>query len=142
MGVAQRQLAYWDQSGLVRPHVEAAKGPGSRRLYSLTDVLRFKLVRRLRDTGLSVQKIRQALTYLDALLDEPAPLSELEVYTDGRRILVRRSDERLLDPLAQQFVLLLRLSDLLAEVQTEISAEVPEEDEEVPRPIAVQVGSV
>lgn len=117
VGLTQRQLTYWDQSALVRPRGRAAQGSGSRRLYTLLDVLQLKLVRRLRETGMSLQRIRHALRYLADLPDEPAPLAELEVLTDGKRILVKRSDEQLLDPLAQQFVLRLPLADLLAEVR-------------------------
>jgi DNA-binding transcriptional MerR regulator len=117
VGVSQRQLTHWDQTALLHPSGRAAHGRGSRRLYTLLDVLQLKLVRRLRETGLSLQKIRAALRYLANLPDEPAPVAELEILTDGKRILIRRSDEQILDPLARQFVLRLSLADLLAEVR-------------------------
>lgn len=121
-GVTQRQLTYWDESAVVRPHGRRAQGRGSRRLYTVLDVLQFKLVRRLREAGLSLQKIRRALQYLAEVHDEPAPLAELEILTDGQRILIRRSDEQLVDPLAQQLVLRLSLAELLAEVRDEVAA--------------------
>lgn len=122
VGLTQRQLTYWDTSALVHPHGRAAKGRGSRRLYTSMDVLQLKLIRRLRDAGLSLQKVRQALVNLSDLSDEPAPLAELEVLTDGHRILIRRSDEELLDPLARHFVLRFPLADLLAEIQKQIAS--------------------
>ena len=54
------------------------------------------------------------------MADEPAPLAELEVITDGHRILVKRSDELLLDPLVKQYVLRLPMADLLAEIEKQV----------------------
>ena len=122
VGLTQRQLGYWDDSGLVSPHGRPAQGSGSRRLYTLLDVVRLKLILRLRQAGLSLQKIRQALVSLSDLVDEPAPLTELEVVTDGHRILIRRSNEQLLDPLARQYVLRFLLSDLLAEIEKQVAS--------------------
>lgn len=120
VGLTQRQLTYWDQTALVQPNGRAAQGRGSRRLYTLLDVLQLKLIHRLRETGLSLQKIRRALRYLAHVPDEPAPLAELEILTDGKRILIKRSDEQVLDPLAQQLVLRFYLADLLAEMEHEV----------------------
>ena len=117
VGLTQRQLTYWDDSGLARAHGRPAQGKGSRRLYTLLDVVLLKLILRLRQAGLSLQKIRRALLNLSDLVDEPAPLTELEVVTDGHRILARRSNDQLLDPLARQYALRLPLADLLAEVE-------------------------
>lgn len=122
VGLTQRKLAYWDDPTLVRPQGRPARGSGSRRLYTLLDVVQLKLILRLREAGLSLQKIRRALLNLSDLVDEPAPLTELEVVSDGHRILVRRSDERLIDPLGRQFVLRLPLADLLAEIEHRVAS--------------------
>ncbi len=121
VGLTQRQLAYLDISAVAHPHGRSAQGSGSRRLYTLLDVLQLKLIRRLRQAGLSLQKIRQALINLSDMADEPAPLTELEVVTDGERILIRRSDEQILDPLARQYVLRFLLVDLLAEIEKQMA---------------------
>ena len=120
VGLTQRRLGYWDDPALARPHGRPAQGSGSRRLYTLLDVVQLKLILRLRQAGLSLQKIRQALLILSDLVDEPAPLTELEVVTDGHRILIRRSNEQLLEPLARQYLLRLPLSDLLAEIEKQV----------------------
>lgn len=116
VGLTQRKLAYWDDPTLVRPQGRPARGSGSRRLYTLLDVVQLKLILRLRQAGLSLQKIRRALLNLADLVDEPATLTELEVVSDGHRILVRRSDEQFKDPLGRQYVLRLPLADLLDEI--------------------------
>ncbi len=131
VGLTQRQLAYWDDPGLARAHGRTAQGRGSRRLYTLLGVVQLKLILRLREAGLSLQKIRRALLNLSDLVDEPAPLSELEVITDGHRILIRRSNEQLLDPLARQYVLRLALAGLLAEIEEQVTPSPYEEVEQV-----------
>ena len=121
--VSQQDLTYWDRSGLVQPTGRSAHGKGSRRLYTTMDVLQLKLVRRLRDAGLTLQRIRKALSLLKAMGDDPVPLAELEVLSDGRRIIVRRSDDVLLDPVASQYMLRLPLSLLLTELSQNTKGE-------------------
>ncbi len=117
VGLSQRQLSYWDASALIRPGARAANGRGSRRLYTVMDVLQLKVVRRLLEVGLSLQKIRQVVNYIQQLTDEAAPFAELDIATNGHQVIVRRSDDRLVDPLSRQFLLRLPLADLLTEVQ-------------------------
>ena len=88
----------------------------------MLDLLQLKLIRRLRQAGLSIQKIRQALINLSNMADEPAPLAEIEILTDGHRVLIRRSDEQILDPLVQQYVLRFPLADLLAEIENQMGS--------------------
>ena len=61
IGITYRQLDYWDRTGLVVPSVRSATGSGSQRLYSFRDVLVLKLVKRLLDTGVSLQQMRLAI---------------------------------------------------------------------------------
>ena len=56
-GITYRQLDYWARTGLVEPSVRAAHGSGSQRLYSFRDILVLKVVKRLLDTGISLQQI-------------------------------------------------------------------------------------
>ncbi|HXU98347.1 MAG TPA: MerR family transcriptional regulator [Jiangellaceae bacterium] len=63
-GITYRQLDYWARTGLVEPTVRPASGSGSQRLYSFRDILVLKIVKRLLDTGVSLQQIRQAVQYL------------------------------------------------------------------------------
>src|SRR5262249_4157320 len=61
-----RQLDYWARTGLVEPSVRAASGSGTQRLYSFQDILVLKVVKRLLDTGVSLQNIRIAVSHLRA----------------------------------------------------------------------------
>ena len=57
-GISYRQLDYWARTGLVEPTVRGAAGSGSQRLYGFRDILVLKLVKRLLDTGISLQQIQ------------------------------------------------------------------------------------
>ena len=63
-GITYRQLDYWARTGLVAPTIRSAHGSGSQRLYSFKDVLVLKVVKRLLDTGVSLQNIRVAVDHL------------------------------------------------------------------------------
>ena len=65
-GITYRQLDYWARTGLVEPTVRPASGSGSQRLYGFRDILVLKVVKRLLDTGISLQQIRAAVTHLRA----------------------------------------------------------------------------
>jgi DNA-binding transcriptional MerR regulator len=63
-GITYRQLDYWARTGLVVPSVQGATGSGSQRLYGFRDILVLKIVKRLLDTGVSLQNIRTAVDHL------------------------------------------------------------------------------
>jgi DNA-binding transcriptional MerR regulator len=64
VGITYRQLDYWARTGLVEPSVRPATGSGTQRLYSFRDVLVLKVVKRLLDSGVSLQQIRTAVQHL------------------------------------------------------------------------------
>ncbi len=63
-GITYRQLDYWARTQLVEPTVRSASGSGTQRLYSFRDVLVLKIVKRLLDTGVSLQQIRSSVEHL------------------------------------------------------------------------------
>jgi len=63
-GITYRQLDYWARTGLLEPSVRGAAGSGSQRLYSFRDILVLKVIKRLLDTGVSLQNIRTAVEHL------------------------------------------------------------------------------
>ncbi len=66
-----RQIGYWAKKGIVVPSVQQAHGSGTRRRYSLDDVLQLRFVRQLKEYGWSIQKIREAITRLREVMDDP-----------------------------------------------------------------------
>ena len=80
-GITYRQLDYWARTQLVEPSVRGAKGSGSQRLYSFRDILVLKVVKRLLDTDVSLQQIRQAIAALKEWGVED--LAQITLMSDG-----------------------------------------------------------
>jgi len=73
VGISYRQLDYWARTDLVRPSVEDAKGSGSRRRYSYTDLLELRVIKSLLDSGLKLESVREVFSYLHDNLARTSP---------------------------------------------------------------------
>src|SRR6478752_6188983 len=94
-GITYRQLDYWARTGLVEPTVRGAAGSGSQRLYGFRDILVLKLVKRLLDTGISLQQIRTAVTQLrEAGVRD---LAQTTLMSDGASVYLCTSDDEVID---------------------------------------------
>jgi len=80
-GITYRQLDYWARTGLVEPTVRPASGSGSQRLYGFRDILVLKVVKRLLDTGISLQQIRTAVEHLRQ--QGTTDLAQVTLMSDG-----------------------------------------------------------
>ncbi len=97
-GITYRQLDYWARTALVEPSVRAAHGSGSQRLYGFRDILVLKVVKRLLDTGISLQQIRAAVQHLrDRGTDD---LAEVTLMSDGVSVYECTSADDVVDLLA------------------------------------------
>jgi DNA-binding transcriptional MerR regulator len=94
-GITYRQLDYWARTGLVEPSVRPAAGSGSQRLYSFRDILVLKVVKRLLDTGISLQQIRAAVTHLRER--GSADLAEVTLMSDGVSVYECTSPDEVVD---------------------------------------------
>jgi DNA-binding transcriptional MerR regulator len=97
-GITYRQLDYWARTGLVEPSVRAAHGSGSQRLYSFRDILVLKVVKRLLDTGISLQQIRAAVQHLRDHGSED--LAQVTLMSDGVSVYECTSPDEVVDLLA------------------------------------------
>jgi DNA-binding transcriptional MerR regulator len=94
-GITYRQLDYWARTGLVEPSIRSATGSGSQRLYSFKDILVLKVVKRLLDTGVSLQNIRTAVDTLRARgVDD---LARITLLSDGTTVYECTSSEEVVD---------------------------------------------
>jgi predicted RNase H-like HicB family nuclease len=121
-GVSPRQTEHWATTDVVRPSIPAA-GKGTRRGYSFKDLVALRVAKRLKDEGISLQKIRKALVYLRKNFpDVKEPLAELRFLTDGATIfVVDRDPQRILDTLkGGQFVFSLALGEIIEGLQGEL----------------------
>lgn len=94
-GITYRQLDYWARTGLVEPTVRGATGSGSARLYGFKDILVLKIVKRLLDTGVSLQNIRSAVTHLRERGVED--LARITLMSDGASIYECTNSEEIFD---------------------------------------------
>lgn len=94
-GISYRQLDYWARSDLVLPSIRAAAGSGSSRLYSFRDILVLRVVKRLLDTGVSLQNIRAAVAHLRRLGVED--LAEITLMSDGATVYECVSPDEVID---------------------------------------------
>ena len=94
-GITYRQLDYWARTGLVEPSVRAAHGSGSQRLYSFRDILVLKVVKRLLDTGISLQQIRAAVQHLHDR--GSADLAQVTLMSDGVSVYECTSTDEVVD---------------------------------------------
>jgi DNA-binding transcriptional MerR regulator len=97
-GITYRQLDYWARTGLVEPTVRAASGSGSQRLYGFRDILVLKVVKRLLDTGISLQQIRAAVEYLRR--QGTGDLAQVTLMSDGVSVYECTSPDEVVDLLA------------------------------------------
>jgi len=114
-GVSRMQLQHWDRTGTIRPSIRIGAGKGSRKEYSFKDLVQLKVAKRLREEGISLQKIRKALEYLRKNFpDIKAPLAELRFLTNGVDLFILTEDPNtILDALKGQFVFSFALGQII-----------------------------
>ena len=94
-GITYRQLDYWARTGLVEPSVRGATGSGTQRLYGFSDILVLKVVKRLLDTGVSLQQIRVAIAHLRERGVED--LAQITLMSDGASVYECTSADEVID---------------------------------------------
>jgi len=94
VGISYRQLDYWARTDLVTPSVRDAHGSGSQRLYSFQDLVTLKVIKSLLDTGVSLQRVRKAVEYLNEM---DSPPHGVTIMSDGEGIYEAHSPEAVVD---------------------------------------------
>ncbi len=118
-GISYRQLDYWARTQLVEPTVRGAAGSGSQRLYGFRDILVLKLVKRLLDTGISLQQIRVAVEQLreSGVYD----LAQTTLMSDGASVYLCTSDDEVIDLVSRgQGVFGIAVGKVLTDVQSDL----------------------
>ena len=120
VGITYRQLDYWATTGLVTPSVRNADGSGSQRLYSFDDVLMLRIIKRLLDTGISLQRIRAAV---DFVRERELDLRNVTLMSDGTTVYAADDSQQIIDVLKQgQGVFAIDVEPLYDELEAEITA--------------------
>jgi DNA-binding transcriptional MerR regulator len=119
VGATYSQLVYWDKTGLVSPSLRAASGKGSRRLYSVEDIFELKILMKLLDSSLPLQRIRSSFRFIRA---QSKALASFVVFTDGKTVYFYEDYDVLVDTLKEgQTVLRIAVQDLIADVQAKLT---------------------
>lgn len=96
-GVSLRQLQWWDEQGVVSPMQR-----GHRRLYQLREVIEIALITELRRKGISLQKIRRVLRFLQkelgkGLFEAVQNGNEVHLLTDGKNLYLEDNHQNIVD---------------------------------------------
>jgi DNA-binding transcriptional MerR regulator len=136
-GITYRQLDYWARTELVAPTVRSASGSGTQRLYSFKDILVLKVVKRLLDTGVSLQNIRVAVEALRQRgVDD---LAGITLLSDGSSVYECTSSEEVVDLLrGGQGVFGIAVSGALRELRGSLAHLQGERADAVAEPVAGQ----
>ena len=128
IGISYRQLDYWSRTGLVTPSVRAAGGSGTQRLYSFQDLVLLKVIRKLLDAGISLQRIRKAIVFLRRhMKTQPVGTTLL---SDGVSIYACESEDEIIDLVkGGQAVFALALD----KVWDDLAGSLPKDDAAAPR---------
>ena len=118
-GISYRQLDYWARTELVEPTVRGAAGSGSQRLYGFRDILVLKLVKRLLDTGISLQQIRVAVNQLrESGIND---LAQTTLMSDGASVYLCTSNDEVIDLVSRgQGVFGIAVGKVLREVESSL----------------------
>ncbi|ANS77784.1 transcriptional regulator, MerR family [Serinicoccus hydrothermalis] len=129
-GVTYRQLDYWARTGLLEPSVRNPSGSGTQRLYSFRDILVLKIIKRLLDTGISLQQIRVAV---NALRERGVQdLARITLMSDGASVYECTSDDEVIDLVrGGQGVFAIAVGSVWREVEGQL-AELPSERADEP----------
>jgi DNA-binding transcriptional MerR regulator len=127
VGISYRQLDYWARTGLIQPSIQTARGSGSQRKYAFADIVQLKVVKRLLDAGMSLNKIRTAMDILRQQLQSNNPLTDVTLLSDGTTIYAAHSASEVVDIFKQgQGVFGIAVGPVQEELEGEIHALFPE----------------
>lgn len=120
VGITYRQLDYWARTELVTPSLRTAAGSGTQRLYSFDDVVAIRVVKRLLDTGVSLQRIRLAVRELQR---RGRSLVDATLVSDGATVMTVEDDREVIDLLSKgQGVFAIAVGPVVDELRGEVSA--------------------
>jgi DNA-binding transcriptional MerR regulator len=138
-GITYRQLDYWARTGLVEPSVRPARGSGTQRLYGFRDILVLRVVKRLLDTGISLQQIRSAVIFLRE--HGSTDMAQVTLMSDGASVYACTSSDEVVDLLqGGQGVFGIALGRVWQEVEGTL-AELPADSGEPAEPSASGSGA-
>jgi len=103
IGITYKQLDYYDRTDFIKPSIAGADGCGTRRMYSFDDLMKLKVVKKLIEAGISLQKLRKTKKYLDDYNSQNKNggdgFLKLTLISDGNTVYACNSDKEIVDTL-------------------------------------------
>lgn len=122
-GFSLRQLDYWARESIVVPSFRQAHGSGTRRLYTVEDLIQLNIIRQLKKHNWSMQKIHKAIEKTRDIMNDSNPLRNAILIHGKETILAlsktREGERILIDALSAtgQQVMSFVLETLLEEIK-------------------------
>jgi DNA-binding transcriptional MerR regulator len=98
-GVSFRNIDYWARSNFIVPSIAEARGTGTERRYSFSDLLALRVARELREAGVSTQSLRRVVDFLRKRKGLANPLAECRLIVTGSDVQVANSPDRIMSAL-------------------------------------------
>jgi DNA-binding transcriptional MerR regulator len=93
-GFSVRQLDYSAREEMIIPGLQEACGSGSRRLYTVENLIQLNIVKQLKKHRWSTQKIHKAINVLKEVMGDPNPLrNALLVHGKGTILALSKTKE-------------------------------------------------
>jgi DNA-binding transcriptional MerR regulator len=98
-GVSFRNIDYWARTKFIVPSIADARGTGTERKYSFSDLVALRVARELREAGVSTQSPRRIVDFLRTRRGLKQPLAACRLIVTGSDVQVATSPEKVMSAL-------------------------------------------
>ncbi|MBJ7261312.1 MAG: MerR family transcriptional regulator [Acidimicrobiia bacterium] len=122
VGITYRKLDHWDHIDLVKPSLAPARGSGTQRTYSYRDLLRLRVVKGLRDAGVTLPDAKLAIENLREL--HGSDWESATIVVAGKKSVLTRDGNDLIDLVrnGQSVLNIVPLGPMMGDVDARIKA--------------------
>jgi DNA-binding transcriptional MerR regulator len=125
-GVSFRNIDYWARTKFIVPSVAEAKGTGTERRYSFSDLLALRVARELREAGVSTQSLRRVVEFLHTRKGLTNPLAECRLIVTGADVQIAHSSQKIMSvlrtPGQTSFAFIFDLARTVGEMKEEMES--------------------
>ncbi|MGI8960603.1 MAG: MerR family transcriptional regulator [Bryobacteraceae bacterium] len=100
-GVSFRNIDYWARTKFIVPSIADARGTGTERKYSFSDLLALRVARELREAGVSTKSLRRIVDFLRTRRGVTQPLAGCRLIVTGSDVQIATSNEKMMSALVR-----------------------------------------
>ena len=123
-GVTYRCVDHWDKIGFVQPSLAQAEGTGSARRYSFADLVALRAAKQLRDAGISLDRLQNAVDYLRKRKGFQNPLADAFLISTPDGDVLEKTEKDLISliktPGQRLFLWVLDLGTIVSELHNDV----------------------